>query len=95
LLAEPGVIEHLQRIARQAPDFFPRTLPEPPGFDLADLGRRINGSTLLVACCIGMRDVDVPLPAGTGAFDRVLVDIADFQPANFGIAALGGLTLVP
>ena len=85
LLAEPGVTEHLQQIARQAPGFF----------DLADLGRSTNGLTLLVALCIGMRDIEVPLPAGTGAFDRVLVDIADFQPSNFGIAALGGLTLIP
>jgi arabinofuranosyltransferase len=85
LLAEPGVTEHLQRIARQAPGFF----------DLADLRRSTNGLTLLVALCIGMRDVEVPLPAGTGAFDRVLVDIAEFQPANFGIGALGGLALVP
>jgi hypothetical protein len=87
LLAEPGVQEHLQQIARQAPGFFPA--------DLAEAQRKINGLTLLVACCIGMRDVDVPLPAGTGAFDRVLVDIADFQHANFGIAALGGFQLVP
>jgi hypothetical protein len=79
------VQEHLQQIARQAPGFFPA--------DLADAPRKINGLTLLVACCIGMRDVEVPLPAGTGAFDRVLVDIAEFQPANFGIGALGGLAL--
>lgn len=47
--------------------------------------------TMLLACCLGLQELAVPIPAGMGTFDRILVDTV--QLSQFGIAALGMLQL--
>lgn len=72
-LALPELAARYQAITQQAPAFF----------------TSINGTTLLLACCLGLQQLDVPVPASVGAFDRVLIDTVDLS--EFGIAAVGGL----
>lgn len=75
-LALPDLAARYQAITQQAPAFF----------------ASINGTTLLLACCLGLQQLDVAVPAEAGTFDRVLVDTIDLS--EFGIAAVGGLQLV-
>ena len=65
-----------QAITQQAPAFF----------------ASINGTTLLLACCLGLQQLDVPVPASVTSLDRVLIDTIDLS--EFGIAAVGGVQLL-
>ena len=65
-----------QTITQQAPSFF----------------ASVNGTTLLLACCLGLQQLDVPIPASVGAMDRVLIQTENLS--EFGIAAIGGIEIL-
>lgn len=75
-LALPELAARYQAITQQAPAFF----------------ASINGTTLLLACCLGLQQLDVPVPASVTSLDRVLIDTVDLS--EFGIAAVGGVQLL-
>jgi arabinofuranosyltransferase len=74
-LQMPDIAARYQQLVSHAPLFFQST----------------NGMTMLLACCLGLQELAVPIPAGMGTFDRILVDTV--QLSQFGIAALGMLQL--
>ncbi|MGE3173217.1 MAG: hypothetical protein AB7O97_11385 [Planctomycetota bacterium] len=71
-----AVLARYQPIRAQAPAFFDS----------------IHGGPLLLGCCLGLQQVDVPVPDECGPFDAVWIDtVGDFP---FAVAACGGVELL-